>query len=143
MTKTAKNRKEELLDELLKDCKNPEDITGENGLLKQLVKGLSWSSGKMGRIPSAMVLVWLLRPQTPMCSSICQILTAVWVICWNRATTDGEFCWYKLSLISGFNTWAKDLPCTTHVRAVADLAVARAVASARVNSVAVDRNPLQ
>ena len=40
MTKTAKNRKEELLDELLKDCKNPEDITGENGLLKQLVKGL-------------------------------------------------------------------------------------------------------
>ena len=33
MTKTAKNRKEELLDELLKDCKNPGGITGENGLL--------------------------------------------------------------------------------------------------------------
>jgi len=30
----------ELLDELLKDYKKPEDITGENGLLKQLTKAV-------------------------------------------------------------------------------------------------------
>jgi transposase-like protein len=30
----------EILDELLKDYKGPEDITGENGLLKQLTKAL-------------------------------------------------------------------------------------------------------
>lgn len=30
----------ELLDELIKDYKNPEDLTGENGLLKQLTKAL-------------------------------------------------------------------------------------------------------
>lgn len=33
-------RQTELLDELLKDCKNPEDILGEGGLLKQLTKVL-------------------------------------------------------------------------------------------------------
>ena len=33
-------RKEELLDELLKECKSPEDILGEGGLLKQLTKSL-------------------------------------------------------------------------------------------------------
>ena len=32
--------KEELLDELLKEYKNPEDILGEDGLLKQLTKAL-------------------------------------------------------------------------------------------------------
>jgi putative transposase len=31
----------ELLDELIKDYKNPEDLLGENGLLKQLTKALS------------------------------------------------------------------------------------------------------
>lgn len=31
-------RQNELIDELLKSCKNPEDILGENGLLKQLTK---------------------------------------------------------------------------------------------------------
>lgn len=36
----VKSRKEELLDELLKEYNNPEDITGENGLLKELTKGL-------------------------------------------------------------------------------------------------------
>ena len=30
----------ELLDELIKDYKNPEDLTGENGLLKQFTKAL-------------------------------------------------------------------------------------------------------
>ncbi len=30
----------EVLDELLKDYKNPEDLIGENGLLKQLTKRL-------------------------------------------------------------------------------------------------------
>ncbi|WP_371873118.1 transposase, partial [Geomonas silvestris] len=29
---------DELLDALIKDCKKPEDIVGENGLLKQLTK---------------------------------------------------------------------------------------------------------
>mgnify|MGYP002819509186 CR=1 FL=1 len=33
-------RKEKLLDELLKECKSPEDILGEGGLLKQLTKSL-------------------------------------------------------------------------------------------------------
>lgn len=33
-------RKDELLDALLKECKNPEDILGEDGLLKQLTKAL-------------------------------------------------------------------------------------------------------
>src|SRR6201993_3534493 len=32
--------KKELIDELLKDYKKPEDVTGENGLLKQLTKAL-------------------------------------------------------------------------------------------------------
>jgi putative transposase len=36
----AKTRKEELIDELLKEYRNPEDITGENGLLKELTKSL-------------------------------------------------------------------------------------------------------
>jgi len=35
-----KTRKEELLEELLKEYKNPEDLLGENGLLKELTKGL-------------------------------------------------------------------------------------------------------
>ena len=30
----------ELLDELLKDCKTPEDLLGKNGVLKQLTKDL-------------------------------------------------------------------------------------------------------
>ena len=33
-------RKEELIQELLKDCETPEEIIGENGLLKQLTKML-------------------------------------------------------------------------------------------------------
>ncbi len=33
-------RKEELIDELLKECNSPEDILGECGLLKQLTKSL-------------------------------------------------------------------------------------------------------
>jgi transposase-like protein len=35
-----RTRAEELLDELIKECDNPEEIIGENGLLKQLTKGL-------------------------------------------------------------------------------------------------------
>ena len=33
-------RRDELIDELLKDYKKPEDIIGENGLLKELTKAL-------------------------------------------------------------------------------------------------------
>jgi len=33
-------RKEALIDELLKECNSPEDILGEDGLLKQLTKSL-------------------------------------------------------------------------------------------------------
>lgn len=33
--------KVEMLDELLKDCKNSNDVFGENGLVKQFVKALS------------------------------------------------------------------------------------------------------
>jgi len=36
----AKTRKEELMDELIKEYKNPDDLIGENGLLKELTKGL-------------------------------------------------------------------------------------------------------
>ena len=36
----AKTRKEELLDELIKEYENPEDLIGENGLLKELTKGV-------------------------------------------------------------------------------------------------------
>jgi putative transposase len=36
--KKAKSRTDELLDELLKDCKSPEDILGKHGLLQQLSK---------------------------------------------------------------------------------------------------------
>ena len=36
----AKTRKEELLDELIKEYQNPEDLIGQNGLLKELTKGL-------------------------------------------------------------------------------------------------------
>jgi putative transposase len=32
--------RKELLDELIKDYKNPEDLIGESGLLKQLTKAL-------------------------------------------------------------------------------------------------------
>ncbi len=32
--------REELLDQLIKDYQNPEDLLGENGLLKQLTKQL-------------------------------------------------------------------------------------------------------
>ena len=32
--------RKELLDELIKDYKNPEDLIGENGILKQLTKAL-------------------------------------------------------------------------------------------------------
>ncbi|HVF29875.1 MAG TPA: IS256 family transposase, partial [Pyrinomonadaceae bacterium] len=32
--------RKEILDELIKDYKNPEDLIGENGLLKQLTKAL-------------------------------------------------------------------------------------------------------
>lgn len=38
--KQAPNRADELLDELLSDCHNPEEILGESGLLKQLTKRL-------------------------------------------------------------------------------------------------------
>ena len=31
----------DLLDTLMKDCKNPEDLIGESGLLKQLTKHLT------------------------------------------------------------------------------------------------------
>ncbi len=30
----------ELLDELLKECENPEELLGQNGLIKELTKGL-------------------------------------------------------------------------------------------------------
>ena len=33
-----------LIDKLLADYKKPEDIIGENGLLKQLTKALCWSA---------------------------------------------------------------------------------------------------
>ncbi len=33
--------RKEILDELIRDYKNPEDLLGENGLLKQLTKALS------------------------------------------------------------------------------------------------------
>jgi len=33
--------RKELLEELLKDYKGPEDLTGENGILKQLTKALA------------------------------------------------------------------------------------------------------
>lgn len=36
--KKAKNKADELLDELLADCKGPEDVLGKNGLIKQLTK---------------------------------------------------------------------------------------------------------
>ena len=39
MAKT-KTRKDELLEELIKEYKNPEDLIGENGLLKELTKAL-------------------------------------------------------------------------------------------------------
>ena len=32
--------REELLDELLKDYKNPDDLLGKNGLIKELTKSL-------------------------------------------------------------------------------------------------------
>ena len=32
--------RDELLDELIKDCKTPEDLLGKHGLLKELSKGL-------------------------------------------------------------------------------------------------------
>ena len=31
-----------LLDDLLKECKTPDDIVGQNGLLKELSKALKW-----------------------------------------------------------------------------------------------------
>ena len=41
MRRTEKwKSRNELLDELLKDYQNPEDVIGENGLLKQLTKAL-------------------------------------------------------------------------------------------------------
>ena len=36
----SSHRQNELIDELLKDCKDPEDIFGKEGLLKQLTKSL-------------------------------------------------------------------------------------------------------
>ena len=36
----AKTREEELLDELIEEYENPEDLISENGLLKELTKGL-------------------------------------------------------------------------------------------------------
>ena len=33
-------QQEKLLDELLKDCRTPEEVLGKNGLLKQLTKRL-------------------------------------------------------------------------------------------------------
>ena len=43
MAKTKDRKKQlldELLDEVVEDCKTPEDILGENGILKQLTKGV-------------------------------------------------------------------------------------------------------
>lgn len=39
---------DELLDALIKDCKKPEDLIGENGLLKQLSKKVH-GAGNAGR----------------------------------------------------------------------------------------------
>jgi putative transposase len=36
----AKSKQDTLIDELLKDCHDPKDILGQNGLLKQLTKRL-------------------------------------------------------------------------------------------------------
>ena len=38
--KKAPSKVDQLIDELLEDCHNPEDILGESGLLKQLSKRL-------------------------------------------------------------------------------------------------------
>ena len=38
--KKEPNRVDDLLDELLEECKSPEDILGEGGLMKQLKKRL-------------------------------------------------------------------------------------------------------
>lgn len=39
MTKKALKIDKSLIDELIKDCKNPDDILGQSGLLLQLKKG--------------------------------------------------------------------------------------------------------
>lgn len=40
VTRTKQQVLDELLDELLEDCKKPEDLLGESGMLKQLTKGM-------------------------------------------------------------------------------------------------------
>jgi len=40
---TEKELLDGLIDRLLKDYKKPEDVIGENGLLKQLTKAASWA----------------------------------------------------------------------------------------------------
>jgi putative transposase len=40
LPRTKQQVLDELLDELLEDCKNPEDLLGESGMLKQLTKGM-------------------------------------------------------------------------------------------------------
>ena len=37
---STKSKQDALIDELLKDCPDPKDIQGKNGLLKQLTKRL-------------------------------------------------------------------------------------------------------
>ena len=37
---STKSKQDALIDELLKDCQDPKDILGKNGLLKQLTKRL-------------------------------------------------------------------------------------------------------
>jgi len=37
---STKSKQDTLIDELLQDCKDPKDILGKNGLLKQLTKRL-------------------------------------------------------------------------------------------------------
>ena len=37
---SGKSKQDALIDELLKECQDPKDILGQNGLLKQLTKQL-------------------------------------------------------------------------------------------------------
>ena len=48
--------RKEILDELIRDYKNPEDLLGENGLLKQLTKAL------LERAMNALVTRYCLPP---------------------------------------------------------------------------------
>jgi hypothetical protein len=39
---STKSKQDALIDELLKECKDPKEILGKNGLLKQLTKRSGW-----------------------------------------------------------------------------------------------------